>query len=199
MSSPARSSACRAVSDPGVRRARLRGAAGQPARQQRLRQDVPLRQLEGLGRRRLPRHHERRRSRDRDGRRRSGSARHHGLELRRLHDVVGHHADQALQGGLGRRRRHQPHELHRHGGHSRLRAGLLRRRILGRLRPLARALRDVQHQGGDDADADSARRGRRARAALAGLRALQRAHAPEGARRRWWSIRASRTASPSRR
>ena len=125
----------------GVRRARLRGAARQPARQQRLRQGVPLRQPIRLGRRRLSRPDERRRSRDRDGRRRSRPAGRDGLELRRLHDVVGRHADEALQGGVGRRRGDEPHELHRRRRHPGLRARLLRRRILGHVRGLARRTR----------------------------------------------------------
>ena len=36
------------------------------------------------------------------GRRRSRAARRHGLELRRLHDLVDDHADEALQGRLRR-------------------------------------------------------------------------------------------------
>ena len=53
------------VSGRGVRRAGLRGAAAQSARQQRLRQEVPLRQLRRLGRRRLSGPDDRRRSRHR--------------------------------------------------------------------------------------------------------------------------------------
>ena len=51
------------VSDRRLRTARLRRAAAQPARLQRLRQEVSLRQLRRLGRRRLSRPHDRRRSR----------------------------------------------------------------------------------------------------------------------------------------
>ena len=71
---------------------------------------------------------------DREGRRRPRAHGRHGLELRRLHDVVDHHADEALQGGVGGRGRHEPHVLHRHRRHPRLHPRLLRRRVLGRVR-----------------------------------------------------------------
>ena len=54
---------CESVSDRGVRGARLCRAAGQPARQQRLRQGLQAREPQRLGRRRLSRPDERRRSR----------------------------------------------------------------------------------------------------------------------------------------
>ena len=95
----------RPVPDRRVRRPRLRRAARQPARQQRLRQGLPPRQPRRLGRRRLSRPDERRRSRDRDGRGRSGPAGRDGLELRRLHDVVGRHADDSASRPRRRARR----------------------------------------------------------------------------------------------
>ena len=101
----------------------LGGALPEPARQHQLRREVHARQHPRLGRRRLPRHHDRRRRGHQTRHRRSGQARGHGLELRRLHDVLGRVADDALQGGADGRRpvehpqhvRHDRHPgLHRH-------------------------------------------------------------------------------------
>ena len=100
-----------------VRLARLRRPPLQHSRQQRLRAEVSLRQLRRLGGRRLQGLDDRSRSRRRRGGRRSGAVRRHGLELRRLHDFLGHHPDQALPGCVGGGRGYQPHELHRHRRH----------------------------------------------------------------------------------
>ena len=123
-----------------------------------------------LGRRRLPRHHDRRRRAGRARHRRSGQARAHRLELRRLHDVVGDHADQPLQGGDGRRRPDQhgsmygtndiPNVLITYFG------GIPNKETHAALH---RSLGDDAHRQGDDADADPARRQRRARADRPGL------------------------------
>ena len=56
-----------------------------------------------------------------------------------------------------------------------VRSRLFWRPVLGRHGHLSKALGDVQRQRREDADDDSARRGRRPRADLAGLRVLQRA------------------------
>ena len=133
------------------------------------------------------------------GRRRSGPAGHHGLELRRLHDVVDDHADEAVQGGLGRRRRDEPDELHRHGRHPRLlpdyfggefwdvfdrwRAHSAMFNVKGVTTPTL-----IQH-GEQDLRVPH----------LAGLRTLQRPRCARRSRRRWSSIRGSRTGSRSRR
>ena len=99
------------------------GAVSEPARQQQLRREVHARQHSRLGRRRLPRHHGGRRRGHQARHRRSREARGHGLELRRLHDVLDRVADDALQGGADGRRavehpqhvRHDRHPgLHRH-------------------------------------------------------------------------------------
>ncbi len=95
-----------ALPDRGVRRARLRHAARQPARQQRLRRRSSARPtaadwgggdyqdlMTGVD------HVIAMGVADAD------RARRDGLELRRLHDVVGDHPDEAVQGGVGRRRR----------------------------------------------------------------------------------------------
>jgi hypothetical protein len=87
------------------------------------------------------------------GHRRSGQDGCHGVELRRLHDLLGDYADEAVQGCFGGSRRHEPDEFHRHRRHSEFRARLFRRRVLGRFRSLANAFRHVQREGCVHADA----------------------------------------------
>jgi dipeptidyl aminopeptidase/acylaminoacyl peptidase len=73
-----------------ARRTRVRRPAPQSARYRRLRREVPPRQSQRMGRRHVARHQRRHRQADRGRRRRSLAPRPHGLELRRLHRVVGH-------------------------------------------------------------------------------------------------------------
>ena len=125
-------------------------------------------------------HHDRRRRAGRARHRRSRQAGAHRLELRRLHDRVGDHADHPLQGGDGRRGAHQHVEHVRHQRHPERADRLLRRHPeQADAAALPRSLGDVAHRQGDDADADPARRQRRARAGRAGLRAVSR---PQGSR-----------------
>src|SRR5262245_44080116 len=99
------------------------------------------------------------------------------MELRRVYDLVGDHADQTLQSRVDRRRRDQPDEFHRNGGHPRLHPRLHGRAVLGQPGRLPPAFGDVQHQRRLDAVAHPALRRRPARADLAGLRVVQRAEA----------------------
>ena len=115
----------------GVRRARLRRAAAEPARQQRLRQEVPLRQLTGLGRRRLPGPDGRRRSRHRDGRRRPGGLGVMGWSYGGFMTSWVITQTKRFKAASVGARGDEPDELHRHGRHPGLHARLLRRRVLG--------------------------------------------------------------------
>ena len=120
-----------------------------------------------------------------------------GLELRRLHDLMDDHADQTIQGRLGRCRRHQPLQLHRHRRHSELPPRLFRRRAVGPSSTPTEPFRHVPGEGRDYAHADPARRARRARA----VRKARSSTTPSNARaapRKWSSIRERHTASKSR-
>ena len=79
----------------GVGRQGLGGVLSEPARQLELRTEDAGGQRQRLGRRRLQGHHDRRRCAGGARHRRSRQARAHRLELRRLHDGVGDHADHA--------------------------------------------------------------------------------------------------------
>ena len=106
-------------------------------------------------------------------------ARHHRLELRRLHGDVGRDADAPLRRGRRRRRHRELAELLRPEQDRHLDAAVLRRLRLRRSEGLREVLADRVHQEREDADARPARRPRLRGPDAAGLRVLARA---EGAR-----------------
>ena len=147
---------------PGARGPRLDRAAAQPARQRRVRRRLLQRRDRRLGRGRregLPRAA---RPARRRGRRRSEPARGHGLQLRRLHDVLPDEPRRPLR-GRGRRRggqRSRQHVRHVGLGSLPLRARA-RGAVVGRARALRRDVAARPGRRGAYADADLPRRRRR--------------------------------------
>ena len=99
---------------PGTRRARLDGAAGQPARRATAtaRRSTPRRSAPGASR--TPRTSSSRSTRSSRRDRRPGPARGHRILLRRLHDLLPDQQGRPVRGRRGRRRGQRPDQ---HGGH----------------------------------------------------------------------------------
>ncbi len=160
---------------------RRMGAARRPRartelpRQRGLRREIPVPQRsQSRCRRRLGRPLGRRLA-DRQGLRRSGQGRNDGVEPGRVHLRVSHDARRgSLQGRLGRRRYFRLDDVLRQHRHPPVHAAVSEGDAVGRSGHLRQDLADHLHQAGEDADADSTRRHRRARAAAECVRAAIR-------------------------
>ncbi len=166
------------LSDRRLGAARRARARAELSRQRRLRREVPGAERPQPRHRRCVGRCVGRRFADRQGHGRSSARRHDGLEPGRLHLGVPRHARcGALQGDFGRRRHLRLDDLLRQHRHPSVHAPVPESDAVGRSRNLREDVADHLHQAGEDADADSARRRRSARAAA------QRVRAVSGARR----------------